>query len=229
MNPLYPANRRPLAVLLMLFVVLFPISLVAQQLRITDFAVFGGNGSCPLGSGQKTPPTPGCGVMIGNGSAISGGAAGSFSFIKTGSSVNIGGGVYSGGNIQFSGNNTIAGRITAANGSSLTGNILQVGTSASLAGNIDVNGNILVNSGTVLGKVTHPTGTVYSGPVPTGGNVTGVPALPTMPFMPAITTFPAAGSGSILTSKTITPGAYGTVALIGAQTLTFSFGFVARK
>ena len=44
---------------------LLPLFSEAQQLKITDFVVFGGNGSCPTGPNQKAPLYPGCGVLIG--------------------------------------------------------------------------------------------------------------------------------------------------------------------
>ena len=93
----------------------------AQQTAISDFALFGGNGSCPGGPGQKTPSAPGCGVIIGNGSQILGGSIGSYSLVQGYNSINIAGNIYSGGTINFGNSNTIAGRITAANSSLLSG------------------------------------------------------------------------------------------------------------
>ena len=74
----------------------------------------------------------------------------------------------------------------------------------------------------VSGKVTHPAGTTYTGPLPGGGNITGTPALPVLPAMPAITSFPAFGSTNITASGTIIPGEYGDLALPGNKTLTLS-------
>src|SRR6185503_11926543 len=99
----------------------------AQQTGISDFALFGGNGSCPGGSGQKTPSSPGCGAIIGSGSKLLGGAVGSYSFIQANNNVSINGSVYSGGTISFSSNDTVSGRITAANCFKKTGWILQAG------------------------------------------------------------------------------------------------------
>jgi len=97
-----------------------------------------------------------------------------------------------------------------------------VGATAKLGGNIDALASISVSSGTVSGKVTHPSGSTYTGPVPAGGNVTGSPTIPTMPVMPAITSFPNYGDTNITNTRTITPGAYKDVILGSNSTLTLS-------
>ena len=123
---------------------------------------------------------------------------------------------------MLSNNDTVAGRITAANSSLLSGKIFQAGTGTRLLGNIDVNGNIQISSGLVSGKVTHPSTALYTGPTPAGGNFSVLATLPVLPVMPTITNFPAAGTTNIISTKTITPGSYGNVNLLGGQTLTFS-------
>ncbi len=199
-----------------------PVLSHAQQLKINDFALFGGNGNCPGGPGLFKPSSPGCGVIIGAGAKIQGGSIGSYSYVQGTSAINISGNIYSGGTINFGSLDTVSGRMTAANSSSSNGKIFQAGLGSRFLGNIDIKGNIFILGGIVQGKVTHPAGTTYSGPAPAGGNVTGLAPLPGLPVMPAITSFPAAGSVNITSSKTITPGSYGNINLSGGQTITFS-------
>lgn len=85
-----------------------------------------------------------------------------------------------------------------------------------------MNGNVVVSGGTVSGRVTHPTGTTYTGPAPAGGNIVGVPAIPTLPALPVITTFPAAGTTNITTTQTLSPGNYKNITLSGNKTITFN-------
>ena len=190
---------------------LLPHIVNAQQLKITDFAVFGGNGS-----------SASCLVNIGSSSSINGGSVGSYKLVQTTGNASVTGNIYSGGTVILANGSTIGGRITAANSASLTGTILNAGSSEVLKGNIDVNGNIVVSGGTISGKVTHPSGTTYTGPIPAQGNVIGILSLPTLPIMPQVTSFPSAGTQNITTSTTITPGAYNNMTLSGKQTVTFS-------
>ena len=184
-----------------------PSFLIGQNLKISDFVLFGTNG-----------------VQLGASSNIKSGAIGSNSSVQTGSSsVSINGNIYSGGKVLLGSSNSITGNITAANSSAVSGAVLSVGSSATINGNIDVNGNITFgSSGKVSGIVTHPAGTTYTGPVPGGGNITGVPNLPVLPTMPSITTFPAVGTTNITSTQTITPGAYGNLALAASKTITLS-------
>lgn len=197
-------------------------NILFAQTSISDYVVFGGNGACPNGPGQAPCNSPGCAVVIGGSSVINGGSVGSFKLVKSTGTVTFNGNIFSGGTVTLANNNKVTGRITAANSPTTSGTILSVGFYANLGGNIDVNGKIVVGSGTVSGKVTHPTGTTYTGPTPGGGNVTGTPSLPTLPTMPIINTFPAYGSTYITKTKTITPGAYNYVSLGGNETLTLS-------
>ncbi len=190
----------------------------AQTLPISNYVLFSGAG----GAGTTTPPSPGYGVHLGSPCIVVNGSVGSNRLVKTSGSGNFGGNINSGGTIILSGSNTVSGKITAANSYSSTGTILSIGTGANLSGNIDVNGNVVVSSGTVSGKVTHPVGTTYTGPIPGGGNVTGAPTLPTLPSLPTPMVFPSAGITNITTSTTLTPGAYGNVALSNNQVLTLN-------
>lgn len=184
----------------------------AQTPTINQYVLFSG----PGGVSTTTPSSPGYGVHLGSPcTVVGGGSVGSNMFIKTSGSGNFGGNLNSGGTIVLSGSNTVSGKITAANSYNTTGTILSVGSSANLSGNIDVNGNVTVGTSgsTVSGKVTHPTGTTYTGPTPGGGNVTGAPTLPTLPSLPTPIVFPAPGNTNYTNSTTLTPGAYGNVAL----------------
>ena len=205
-----------------LFVGLLPIYTSAQQTKITDFVVFGGNGSCPSGIGQKTPLFPGCGVLLGKSVILRSGSIGSYNIIKSGDLVNIGSNILSGGSVQLGNSVQVNGNIAAANNSRNLGTVVGIGTSLNLLGNLDAAGNIAITSGTVKGKVTYSVGSTYAGPIPTGGNVTGPPNLPILPTTPSITNFPAAGTVDITTTQTITPGSYGNVALTGKQKITLS-------
>ncbi len=105
-----------------LLVVLYPGTLNAQQLKITDFVLFGGNGTCPGGPSQSPPALPGCAVQIGSASNIQGGSVGSYSLIKSTGNVTINSNIYSGGTIQLSNSNVVTGNISAANSQSKMSN-----------------------------------------------------------------------------------------------------------
>ena len=209
-------------VCILIFSVLFSLSVTAQQLNISNFVLFGGNGQCPNGAGQKLPAAPGCGVILGSSTTIQDGSIGSYNLITSTGNSTISSNLYCGGSIQLANSNVVTGNITVANNANIAGTVLSVGSGAAITGNIDVKGNIVISGGSVNGKVTHPAGTTYSGPVPSGGNIIGTPALPVLPDMPAITNFPAVGSLNISNNISITPGAYGNVTLGGNKTLTFS-------
>ncbi len=204
-----------------LVLLLIPYVSTSQQSNISDFAVFGGNASCPTGAGQTPCNSPGCAVQLGGSTVINGGAVGSYKLVTTTGSVNITGNIYSGGTITLAGSNTVGGKIGALNlqNLALTSNIFTAGTYSTLKGNIDVKGSIKISSGTVSGIVTYPSGATYSGPNP-ASKVVGTPSIPGMPTMPAITTFPAYGATSITTTQAISPGAYSDVNLGSNKTLT---------
>ena len=197
---------------LSLFVVLQTTSTsTAQQLKISDFVIFGGS-SVPGKSG----------VNLSSSTNVMSGSIGSFSDVKSTGSSFIGGNIHSGGTVNLANSNTVSGKITVGNTAGSTGNVLIVGSGGTLSGNIDVNGSILISGGTVKGKVTHPVNTSYSGPAPLGGRYVEKPSIPIFPSMPAINVFPASGSTSINNTKIITPGIYGKMALSGSKKITFS-------
>ncbi len=189
-----------------------------QQTKMNDFVLFSGAG----GPGTSSCPSPGYAVQLGSSSKVIGGTIGSLKLVKTTGTVNITGNIFSKGTIFLANSNTVTGKMAASNSPSVSGTTVTVGSNANLGGNIDANGNIKVSGGIVSGKVTHPAGTSYTGPAPSGGNITGTPSLPLFPALPAITPFPAYPQmADITTTRTITPGGYDDVKLKGNQTLTF--------
>ncbi|MEO8412677.1 MAG: MBG domain-containing protein [Ginsengibacter sp.] len=199
-------------------------SLFAQQTQITDYVIFGGK----TAPGQTMPASPGYGVLIGSSCNVKGekiaGSIGSYHLVKSTGGLVVGttsmpGNIFSGGTIQLANKNVVTGRLSAAGS---TGTVISVGSNATIGGNIDANGNITVDGGTVSGEVTHPEGATYLGPSPFGGIITGTPNLPVLPVMPAVTNFPTVGSTAITSTKTITPGSYGSVILSGNKILTLS-------
>src|SRR6185437_7753858 len=199
-------------------IVLFAISLLptiahGQNLKVNDFVLFGSEGTY-IGNG--------CYFQKHASPDIQGGSVGSNIIIKTSGNTKVSGNLYSGGSIDLDDNNSITGNISAANSQSLRSNVLSIGKNVMVQGNIDVNGNTFIKSGSVSGKLTHPSGTNYYGPNPGGGNIIGTPNLPTLPQMPDITDFPAAGNQNISASQTLKPGAYGSIQIGNNQSITFS-------
>ncbi|MBD0297649.1 MAG: S8 family serine peptidase, partial [Flavisolibacter sp.] len=203
-------SRNVLVVLFSAF--LFSNSSFAQpSSNIKDYVLFGGKSSCTN-----------CSVQIGTSSIINGGSIGSYNLVKTTGNATLNTHISSGGRVEFSNNNTVTGNIAAANFGSASGIILQAVSGFSITGNADVKGNISISSGTVNGKVTHPAGTTYTGPRPSGGDIIAPPQLPGMPALPTITTFAAAGTGDITGTQSVSPGGvYGSIKLGGNKTLTF--------
>ncbi|MEO6490539.1 MAG: MBG domain-containing protein [Ferruginibacter sp.] len=184
-----------------------------SQTTIQDYALFGGRPAYTAGN-----------VQMGSSVTIQGGSVGSYKLVKSTGSVTINANVYSGGTIQLANSNSVSGRISSANSDQLgsTTTILSVGSSALLSGNIDVNGKIVVGGGTVLGRVTHPVGTLYTGPTPGGGNITGPPSLQGLPQMPDVASFaPFVVMTDLNSTQAITPGAFDNIKLSGNKTLTF--------
>ncbi|HLG34877.1 MAG TPA: hypothetical protein VI757_08370, partial [Bacteroidia bacterium] len=190
----------------------------AQTTVLSDYVMFSGNG----GAGTTAPGSAGYGVFFGSSSTITGGAIGSDELVQTTGGANLTTAIYSGGKIILANGNSVSGPISAANTASASGTILSVGSNAVLSGVINVNGNIEVQSGTVSGPVTHPVGTTYSGPVPTAGEIIGIPTFPVLPTYPAATVFPAAGSTNITNTTSISPGNYGNVTFANNKTLTLN-------
>ncbi|HYJ63460.1 MAG TPA: hypothetical protein VEV62_06935, partial [Parafilimonas sp.] len=198
----------------------FACRLNAQQLKITDFVLFGGQNN--TSNNCTTPLAPGYSVYISSSTNITNGRIGSYNLVTSSGNSNLSCTLNSGGTINLANSNKITGSITAQNQYNATGNILQIGSNAFVGANIDVDGNINIRSGTVVGNVTHPEGTTYSGPKPGGEEYVKVPAFPTLPQMPGITNFTCNGTVDITSGQTIKPGSYRNMKLMGNQTVTFS-------
>lgn len=218
-------HRRKGILLFLLQFIFTGTSLLAQETRISDYVIFSGDGSYPGAVEQRKPARPGCSVQLGSLSYIQGGSVGSYGLIKSTGNVTFESNIYSRASIYLSNNNTISGRISAANIPDSKGSALLIGAGASIKGNIDVNGDILVKGGTVDGIVTHPEGSSYLGPIPSGGERTEAPQLTILPALPAVKDMRAErGLASIYSTTSIEPGSFGNVALRGNQTLTLSGG-----
>ena len=197
-----------------IFLSLVILQLPAQSSQIQDYVILAGSNTC-TNAGS-------CGVSIGPNNTIYSGQIGSYNGIVTSSNLIYSGSFYANQLINLSGGNQISGSIYVANPDADTNTMLISGSSTSIGGNLLVNGNISINSGSVSGTVTHPAGSTYSGPVPNGGEVISTPVFNALPLYPIVQTFIAAGNGKISNTQTITPGAYGEIALNGGRTLTFS-------
>ncbi len=203
-----------------IFLLLFSNSVSGQKLKINDFVIFAGQKSTSL-SNVTNPVNPGFSVNIGSSANITGGHIGSYNLINsTGNSV-LNCDINSGGLINLANSTTVNGNITSQNQDNLTGNVLSMGSNAYVKNNIAVSGNISIVKGTVLGSVTHPQGTTYSGPVPVGGEYIQSPSLPTLPGLPPVINFKDTGQ-NITMGQVIVPGNYGDLKLNGNQTITFS-------
>jgi len=213
--------RKFLSVFSSAILCLFFVPSSAQQLRISDFVLFAGNGSV-AGSQSPVPSGPGYAVQLSSSTTINGGRIGSAVLVKTTGNSAITGSIHSKGRVELANSNLVTGSISAENNGIQSGNSVVIGSSLSLAGNIDANGNITIGGGTISGYVQHPQGTSYTGPQPGGGEIIGPPALPSIPALPGPANLSPAGNANISGTQSITPGAYGQIALTGNKTLTFS-------
>ncbi|MEP7265559.1 MAG: S8 family serine peptidase, partial [Bacteroidota bacterium] len=222
MNSFLSTGRKLLCNIMLFIAVIYSQSGFAQ-LPITDFSVFGGIGPCPGGPGCSMPTGPGCAVSVGGNSQILSGDVGSYTLVKSTGAASFAGAVRSGGKVTLGSGNTVYGKISSANTSNASGTIFSCAAGANLKSDIDVKGKIVVGSAgsVVLGKVTHPSGTTYTGPLPGGTNFIGTPTLPILPVAPAITSFLPAGAANFTATGTIFPGQYNKIAVNGNKTITF--------
>lgn len=193
----------------------------SQQLKITDFVLFGGQGK----SSQikcTSPTSPGYAVNIASATTINNGRIGSYNLIQSSGTTTLNSTLNSGGIINLASSNKISGSITAQNLNIASGPILKMGSNAYVGGNIDVAGNISIGGGTVVGNVTHPFATTYTGPKPGGKEFVQTPALPTLPQLPSITNFSDTSTKDVTASSTIKPGVYRDMKLGGNQVVVFS-------
>ena len=198
--------------------------LQSQTLKIQDFAIFGGDLSCPTGPGQTPPSGPNpCRVNISTGAVINGNV-GSYSFVQCQGASTVNGNIHSGGAINFQ-NSVYAYGVTAANRFGATDDVLFTGNAAEINGNVNVNGNIHINPNAgsyVTGYAKHPSGTTYYGPVPGGGDIIGAPNLPVLPALPDTLNFSCPGGPNVTGTQTISPGNYGDI-ILGNSPATITF------
>src|SRR5690349_10655297 len=151
----------------LLLTVFFISNIKSQQLKITDFVLFGGQ-SKSSSIKCTNPGSPGYSVNISSATSINGGRIGSYNLIQSNGTTTLNCTLNSGGIISLGNSNKISGSITAQNINSATGDILKMGSNAYVGNDIDVLGNISIGGGTVVGNVMHPVGTIYNGPKPGG-------------------------------------------------------------
>src|SRR6478735_9261589 len=168
-----------------IFKALLPLCFIAfkvnaQQLKISDFVLFGGQ-STTSATGITTPASPGFAVNIASSATITNGRIGSNNLIRSTGNSTLSCSLNSSGTINLANGTKVNGSITAQNQNNATGNILQMGSNAYVQNNIDVNGSIYISTGTVGGNVTHPLGTSYLGPKPGGAEYKKTPTIPTLP------------------------------------------------
>src|SRR5205809_263514 len=206
-----------------LFVLLANLHSSAQNLRLSDFVVYANSDTA---SENILPDVllKNYGVEIHSNSNILSGSVGSGYSVRTTGPVKLYGDIHSANNIILALNNIVKGNITVANKNNIADkNSFRSYDGFSLNGNLDINGNIFINKqAKINGTVTHPEGTNYNGPVPSGGEVIQEPSIPALPANAKITNFQPAGKMNITGNETITPGRYGTIKLNGNNTITFS-------
>ena len=188
------------------FFVLFPFATKAQQLNIRDFVLYGNNNT-----------------QIGTSTIITGGRIGSNQLVSTVGNTNITASIHSANLVQLSNSNTIKGNISAQNLSGSSGTIFSAGSNFSFPNTnarMDIGGNVVVQSGTISGTLYMPKDATYSGPRVTRKSP---PVFPTMPNLPTIGKFPAAGINDVTTTTTLQPNtSNGNLILTGSKTVTFS-------
>jgi hypothetical protein len=199
-----------------LLVICTAYSASAQNLKLTDFAIWGGGASPnPYNSAQ--------GVFINNTANIQGNI-GSNHLVSIVNNFKLTGNIYSGNNVVIKNGATITGNIFANRMGTAVSPTISGGTNFVLAGNLTANGKTTLSSGSVTGTVAvpTPTNTNYTGPLPSG-NVIAASVFPTMPSMPNNTPFDnQVGTVILTTTQTISPGVFRKLALTGSKTLTFN-------
>src|SRR4051812_43918148 len=90
------------------------VRLHAQQLKITDFVLFGGQNTTST-TGITTPPSPGFAVNIASSATITNGRIGSYNLIKSTGNSTLNCSLNSGGTIDLANGTKVYGSITAQN------------------------------------------------------------------------------------------------------------------
>src|SRR3954466_2525032 len=165
-----------LRVVFLLIVTSAPFSSQSQNLKTTDFVLYGKR------------------VQIASSSSINNGAVGALSYVQTSGTVNFGGSVYSDSAIIFNNSNTVNG-VLKANYSRVSlitsGTAISIGSNALLKDSVVAKGNVSIGGGSVK-QVFQSSGTTYSGPAPALGRVVNnslvLPVFPSMPSSISINT-----------------------------------------
>ena len=207
-------------IIALLLTVFFISNVKSQQLKITDFVLFGGQSKSSQ-TRCTDPSSPGYSVNIFSATKINNGRIGSYNLIQSSGATTLNCTLNSGGIIDLAGNAKVNGSITAQNLNNAYGNILKMGYNSYVADNIDVAGNIFISGGTVKGNVTHPVGTKYYGPKPGGKEFLQTPSIPTLPQLPDVTNFTSTGTTDVAHGCTIKPGSYRDMELSGYQQVIF--------
>ncbi len=206
---------------------LFCTGIIAQttatQLKIKEFAVWGG--SAPSSSFNSKQ-----GVFVGGRTTIVGNI-GSNHTVDAKLDLDVTGNIVSGNEISLGARTTIRGNLTANNASTnFRGEVISSKVKSDFFGNIVANGMVKLksNSGFFASKVTGsvkvpaPSNVNYEGPIP-GGGIGNTFVLPVLPIMPVNTAFDdKLGTVDIVAPRTIIPGVYRNLNLRGRQTITFS-------
>ncbi len=141
-------SSRLLSVICTLLLICTVQVVTAQNLKLTDFAIWGG----------VLPPNPynsAQGVFINNTANIEGNI-GSNHLVDIKSDLTLKGAIYSGNNVVFGNNATITGNISANRMGTTTPPTISGGNNATITGNLTANGQITIASGKVTGKVAVP-------------------------------------------------------------------------
>ena len=208
MNPTPGLKTNRIRILFIALISVAPFVSQAQNLKTTDFIMYG----------NKVQIATSSSVLAG---AV--GAKGAKSLILTTGNVTFGGGLFSDSAIVLNNNNTVNGVVKAKNGvAPVSVTAISTGSSAILKDSVVARGGINIKSGTV--KLTLlPTTSPYVGPIAAVRKDDVSPWLPVMPPMPTTMSNGNADiSKSITNNALIGPGSYGDVALTGGKTLTLS-------
>ena len=145
MKTLTVFRNKQAGILFLAFIFLAPFFSKAQNLKTTDFVMYG----------KKVQMTSSCSVVKGS--------VGALSLIQTTGGVSFGGSLYSDSAIILEKNNTVTG-VTKANNSRVssitTGTPISIAQGASLKDSVDAKGNSYIKGGTVK-QVYMTTGTTY--------------------------------------------------------------------
>lgn len=198
-------------------------SISAQQLKLKDFAIWGG--SAPSTSLNKKQ-----GVSIASRVNVTGNV-GSNHMIEIKKEFTLKGNLFTGNTLSLGKGNEVTGNITVGN---KAGNrrdpIFLADKSSNIKGNVTANGKVEIllgpkkDSSSVSGKVSvpAPTASYYSGPVPKQG-FSNVISVPLSPVMPNNTPFDNnIGTLNITTTRVLNPGSYKNMNLAAGQTITFN-------